>query len=129
MKLNDDQIKVLKEKNFAFLGTIRKDGRPQVSPVWIDFDGSHIIVNSEEKRAKVRNIKRDPRVSVSVANAENPYQYFEFRGKVTDITKDGASDHIDQMAKKYLGQDNYPFNRPGDVRVIIKIDPQEVAGM
>ena len=129
MKLNDDQIKVLKDKNFAFLGTIMKDGRPQVSPVWIDFDGSHIIVNSEEKRAKVRNIKRDPRVSVSVANAENPYQYFEFRGKVTDTTKDGASDHIDQMAKKYLGQDKYPFNRPGDVRVIIKIDPQEVAGM
>ena len=105
-----------------------KDGSPQVTPVWVDFDGKHVLVNSEQKRVKVRNMKRDPRVGVAVFDMANPYNFIEIRGRVVDITTDGAADHIDKMAKKYMGQDKYPFNGPGDVRVIIKIEPEKVAG-
>ena len=128
MQLNDEQKKFLLDKNFVNLATLMKDGSPQVTPVWVDFDGKHVLVNSEQKRVKVRNMKRDPRVGVAVFDMANPYNFIEIRGRVVDITTDGAADHIDKMAKKYMGQDKYPFNQPGDVRVIIKIEPQKVAG-
>ena len=128
VQLNDEQKKFLLDKNFVNLATLMKDGSPQVTPVWVDFDGKHVLVNSERKRTKVRNMKRDPRVAVSVFDMSNPYNFVEIRGRVVDITTDGAADHIDKMAKKYMGQDKYPFNGPGDVRVIIKIEPEKVAG-
>ena len=128
LQLNDEQKKFLLDKNFVNLATLMKDGSPQVTPVWVDFDGKHVLVNSEQKRVKVRNMKRDPRVGVAVFDMANPYNFIEIRGRVVDITTDGAADHIDKMAKKYMGQDKYPFNQPGDVRVIIKIEPQKVAG-
>jgi PPOX class probable F420-dependent enzyme len=128
VQLTDRQIKLFKDKNIAFIGTLMRDGRPQVTPVWVEFDGTHVIVNSEEKRAKVRNLKRDPRVSVSVASAENPYTYAEIRGKVVEITRQGGAEGIDMLAKKYLGQDKYPYNKAGDVRVVIRIEPLEVSG-
>ena len=129
VQLNDEQKKFLLDKNFVNLATLMKDGSPQVTPVWVDFDGKHVLVNSEQKRVKVRNMKRDPRVGVAVFDMANPYNFIEIRGRVVDITTDGAADHIDKMAKKYMGQDKYPFNGPGDVRVIIKIEPEKVAGM
>ena len=129
LQLNDEQKKFLLDKNFVNLATLMKDGSPQVTPVWVDFDGKHVLVNSEQKRVKVRNMKRDPRVGVAVFDMANPYNFIEIRGRVVDITTDGAADHIDKMAKKYMGQDKYPFNGPGDVRVIIKIEPEKVAGM
>jgi len=128
VQLNDEQKKFLLDKNFVNLATLMKDGSPQVTPVWVDFDGKHVLVNSEQKRVKVRNMKRDPRVGVAVFDMANPYNFIEIRGRVVDITTDGAADHIDKMAKKYMGQDKYPFNGPGDVRVIIKIEPEKVAG-
>ncbi|MDE3096395.1 MAG: PPOX class F420-dependent oxidoreductase [Chloroflexota bacterium] len=106
-----------------------KDGSPQVTPVWVDLDGDQILVNSEQKRVKTRNMRRDPRVALSVQEPGNPYRYLEVRGRVTEITADGAAAHIDKLAKKYLGQDRYPFNQPGDVRVIIRITPEAVSGM
>ncbi len=130
VKLTDDQKKLVSEsKSFIHLATINKDGSPQVSPVWVDFDGAYVIVNSEQKRRKVRNIKRDPRVALSVTDPENSYHYIEIRGRVVDVTPEGAAAHIDRMAKKYMGLDQYPYNQPGDVRVIIKIEPEHVAGM
>ena len=84
--LNDAQKKYLADKNFGHVVTLNRDGSPQVSPVWVEYDGKHVIVNSEEKRLKVRNLKRDPRVSISIQNAENPYEYIEIRGKVVEIT-------------------------------------------
>ncbi len=129
IKLTDTQKKLLTDKNFAHVATLMKDGSPQVSPVWVDYDGTYVLINSERKRAKVRNLKRDPRVALSVYDAENPYAFVEARGRVVEITPEGAAEHIDKLAKKYLGQDKYPYNRPGDVRVIIKIAPEAVTGM
>jgi PPOX class probable F420-dependent enzyme len=90
------------KRAFASLGTLMPDGRPQVTPVWIDFDGEHVIFNSAKGRQKDRNVRRDPRVSLALIDPENPYRYVEIRGTVVEITEDGASAHIDKMAKKYL---------------------------
>lgn len=128
-QLDEKAAALFKGVNFGHLATINKDGTPQVTPVWIDFDGKHIIVNSEEKRLKVRNMKRNPNVAISVADASNPYSYVEVRGKVVEITTEGASAGIDAMAKKYIGQDTYPWNQPTDVRVVIRIEPEKVGGM
>jgi PPOX class probable F420-dependent enzyme len=128
LQLTDDQKRLINEKNFAHIATINKDGSPQVSPVWIDFDGTHVIINSEDKRLKVRNIKRDGRVSLSIQDGANPYHYIEIRGKVVEVTPKGGNEGIDALAKKYMGLDKYPMHKDGDVRVVIKILPEHVAG-
>jgi len=128
VSLTEAQKKLLGGKNFVSVATINRDGSPQVTPVWADFDGTYVVLNSEEKRRKVRNLKRDPRVSLSVYDQENPYSYIEIRGRVVEITTKGAFEHIDKLAKKYIGQDKYPWNKPEDVRVIIKVEPEHVAG-
>lgn len=109
---------------FGNLATIMPDGSPQVTPVWLDFDGKDILVNTAAGRQKDKNVRRDPHVSVSISDPQNPYRYLEVRGKVTEITETGASAHIDKMAKKYLGKDKYPFAQPGEVRLILKIAPE-----
>lgn len=129
VQLTDAQKKFLTGKNFAHVATINKDGSPQVSPVWVDFDGTHVIVNSEQKRLKIRNLKRDPRVSLSIQDGANPYSYVEIRGRVVEITDKGAPEGIDKLAKKYMDLDKYPYNQPSDVRVVVKIVPEHVAGM
>ena len=118
-------LDLFKKKAFASLGTIMPDGRPQVTPVWVDYDGTHVLVNSAKGRVKDRNMKRDPRVSLAIIDPDNPYHYLEVRGRVAEITEDGADQHIDKMAKKYLGQDKYPFRQPGEVRVLYKIVPEK----
>lgn len=128
-KLNEKQIQLLHGKNLAYIGALSDDGSPQVTPVWIDYDGTHVIFNTEKNRAKTRNLEKDPRVAVTVADAANPYSYVEIRGRVVEMSADGADVHIDKMAMKYLGQEKYPFNRPGDVRIIVKIEPLKVLGM
>jgi len=117
------------KKAFANLSTLMKDGSPQVTPVWFDYDGSHIRVNSALGRVKDKNIRRDPRVSMSIQDPDNPYRYLEIRGKVIDITQQGADDHIDSLAQKYLGQAKYPYRQPGEVRVLYKIEPQKLSSM
>lgn len=129
VKLSDAQRKLLDDKNFAHVATLDERGAPQITPVWIEYDGTHVLFNTEEKRAKLKHMKRDPRVSLSVLNAQNPYQYIEIRGKVVETTTQGANEMIDRLAKKYLGQDKYPFNKPDDVRVVVKILPEKVLGM
>jgi PPOX class probable F420-dependent enzyme len=113
------------KKAFASLATIMPNGHPQVTPVWVDFDGTHVLVNSAKGRVKDLNMKRDPRVSLAIIDPDNPYHYLEVRGRVVDITEEGADQHIDKMAKKYLGQDKYPFKKPGEVRVVYKITPEK----
>jgi PPOX class probable F420-dependent enzyme len=127
--LTDKHRKLITGKNFGHIATINKDGSPQVSPVWIELDGNHLIVNTEQKRRKVRNIKRDPRVSVSIQNAENPYQYVEIRGRAIEVTAKGGFEGIDRLSAKYTGQEKYPGNAPGDVRIVIRIEPDHVTGM
>jgi PPOX class probable F420-dependent enzyme len=120
---------LLKKKAFANLSTLMKDGSPQVTPVWFDYDGSHIRVNSALGRVKDKNIRRDPRVSMAIQDPDNPYHYLEIRGKVVDITQQGADEHIDSLAQKYLGQAKYPYRQPGEVRVLYKIEPQKLSSM
>ena len=114
------------KRAFASLGTLMPDGRPQVTPVWCDLEGDYVIFNSAKGRQKDRNVRRDPRVSLAIIDPENPYRFLEIRGRVTEITEEGADAHIDKMAKKYLGKDSYPFRTPGEVRVIVKIAPDKV---
>ena len=111
---------------FAQLATLNADGSPQVTPVWVDFDGANILVNTAKGRVKTKNLAREPRVALSISDPENPYRYLGVQGRVTEMTENGADAHIDKMAKKYLGKDKYPFRAPGEVRVLVKIAPDKV---
>src|ERR1017187_2996102 len=95
------------KKAFANLGTLMPDGSPQVTPVWGDYDGTHILVNSAKGRVKDKNMRRDARVALAISDPENPYRYLEVRGRVVEITESGADAHINRLAKKYLGKDVY----------------------
>jgi PPOX class probable F420-dependent enzyme len=120
---------LFQKRAFANLGTLMPDGRPQVTPVWVDYDGEHVIFNSAKGRQKDRNVRRDPRVSMAISDPENPYRYLEIRGRVEEITEQGASEHIDKMAKKYLGVDKYPYAQAGEVRVMYKVKPEHTTTM
>jgi PPOX class probable F420-dependent enzyme len=117
---------LLKGKNFAQVATLRADGSVHVAPVWVDVQDGRPVLNTAEGRAWPRNLERDPRVTVTVQNLENPYEYVTIRGTVAERTHDGADAHIDAMAKKYLDQDSYPFRQPGEQRVIIRVQPEHV---
>jgi PPOX class probable F420-dependent enzyme len=119
--------KLLEQPNFGHLATVMPDGSPQVTTVWVDTDGEHVIVNSAEGRQKPRNIRRDGRVAISVVDQSDPYRQATIRGKIVDVTNEGADAHIDRLAKKYLGLDTYPARRPGERRVILTIEPTRVA--
>jgi PPOX class probable F420-dependent enzyme len=117
------------KKAFAELATVMPDGTPQVTPVWFDYTGGVIRVNSAKGRTKTRNMKEGAPVALSIMDPDNPYRYLQVRGKVTRVTEEGASAHIDSLAKKYLGQDKYPWSRPGEVRVTFEIAPSAVQAM
>jgi PPOX class probable F420-dependent enzyme len=114
---------------FGFLTTLMPDGSPQTQPVWVDYENGRVIVNSALGRQKDKNMRRDPRVAITLMDPDNPYRYMEVRGKVAEITQDGAAAHIDKMAKKYLGKDKYPFAQPGEQRVLYKIEPVKIHTM
>ena len=122
-------LDLFQKKAFANLATLNPDGSPQVTPVWVDFDGQHILVNSAKGRRKDKNMRAHPRVALSIQDPDNPYRYVEVRGKVSEITQKGADEHIDSLAKKYLGADKYPHRQPGEVRVLYKIEPQKFSSM
>ena len=117
------------KKSFAHIATIGSDGTPQVTPVWVDYDGTHIRFNTARGRVKTKNLERNPRVALSVQDPENPYRYVQVKGRVTEMTEKGADEHIDALAKKYLGQDRYPYRRPDEVRVTVKIAPEKIQSM
>jgi PPOX class probable F420-dependent enzyme len=117
---------LLKGKNFANVATLRADGSVQVAPVWVDVQDGTPVLNSAEGRAWPRNLERDERVTIAVQNLENPYEYVEVRGRVAERTHDGADEHIDFLAKKYMGLDSYPLRQPGEQRVILRIEPEHV---
>jgi len=117
------------KKAVANLATLMPDGSPQVTPVWVDFDGVHIRVNSARGRQKDRNMKRNPMVSMAISDPENPFRYLEVRGRVAEITEEGAREHIDSLAKKYIGVDKYPYSKSDEVRVLYKIEPLSVTFM
>ncbi len=122
-------LDLFQKRAFANLATLMPDGQPQVTPVWCDWDGRHVLVNTAAGRQKDRNMRRDPRVSLAILDPENPYRYVEIRGRVAERTQEGAAAHIDKMAKKYLDKDKYPYAQPGEVRVLFKIEPAHAVGM
>ena len=126
----DEYLDLLEQKKaFAGLATLMPDGSPQVTPVWFDYRGGVIRVNSAKGRTKTRNMTEGAPVALSIMDPDNPYRYLQVRGKVTRVSIEGANAHIDLLAKKYLGKDKYPWSRPGEVRVTFEITPQAVQAM
>jgi PPOX class probable F420-dependent enzyme len=119
---------LFEKKAFANLATIMPDGRPQVTPVWVNADGNDVLINSAKGRQKDKNMRSRDKVTLSIQDPENPYRYLEVRGRVIDVTEMGADAHIDRLAKKYLGADKYPFRQEGEVRVTYRIKPEKVVG-
>lgn len=126
----DTHLDLLQQKKtFAHLATVMPDGSPQVTPVWVDYKDGKIRVNSAKGRVKTRNMREGARVALSILDPENPYRHIQVRGRVTRATEEGANAHIDALAKKYLGEDKYPFAQPGEVRVLYEIEPVSVSQM
>lgn len=127
-KLSTGAVQLLQEPQLAHFATTMSDGSPQVTPVWVDVepDGGHVLINTADSRQKTRNTERNPEVALSVVDSQNAWRYALVRGAVVEHRHDGADEHIDLMAKKYLGQDKYPFHQPGEQRVILRIKPHHV---
>lgn len=122
-----DYLDLLQQKTaFAHLATIMPNGTPQVTPVWFDYAKGKIRINSAKGRVKARNMKEGAPVALSILDPDNPYRYIQIRGRVGHVTEEGAAAHIDSLAKKYLGKDEYPWRRPGEVRVVFEIEPAAV---
>ncbi len=122
-----DLLKV--KKPLAALATVMPDGSPQVTPVWFDYDGKRLRINTAQGRVKARNMPEGARVALMIVDPDNPYRYVQVRGRVAVATERGADEHINALTKKYLGKDQYPFRQPGEVRVRYEIEPLSVQGM
>lgn len=129
-QITEPIVKLFKDKNFAFVSTLMKDGGPQITPTWVDIEenGEYtILINTAKGRVKHKNVSRDPRLALSVINGNNPYEMVTIRGRVVEqIALDAAEAHIDKLAKKYLNLDKYPGRSPGEERVILKVRPESV---
>lgn len=123
--LTPEAKSLLDGKNFACVATLMPDGSPQVAPVWVERDGDVVVINSTVSRQRYLNLKRDPRVALTVFDMSNPYSKVLIRGKVIEMTKEGAEEHIDKLSAKYNGT-KYPYHKPDDARVIIRISPERV---
>jgi PPOX class probable F420-dependent enzyme len=124
----ESHLDLLKDekKAFVYLATLMSDGSPQVTPVWFNTDGSHILVNTAEGRIKDRNMRARPHVALCIADPADPYRYLQIRGKVVDFTNDGADAHIDALSGKYTGNFKYQNYQAGIKRVIYKIMPEKI---
>ncbi len=98
-----------------------------MTPVWVDHDGDTVLINTATGRVKERNLSRDPRVSISIVDAEDPYQPLTIKGRVVELTREGADAHIDKLSKRYIDRDPYPFRRPGEERILVRIEPEKVS--
>lgn len=121
--LSEKAIKLLLDKNFGVIAAIKENGFPHVTPVWVDTDGKNVLINTSENRQKTRIMKKNPKVALTVIDNKNPYNRVCIEGEVIEITNEGADEHIDKLAKKYLNVDRYPWRNPKERRVIIKIKP------
>jgi PPOX class probable F420-dependent enzyme len=126
----DKYLDLLQQKKaFANLATLMPDGSPQVTPVWLDYVGGAIRINTAKGRVKARNLKVGSPVALAIMDPDEPYRYLQVRGRVRRVVEEGADEHIDALAKKYLGKDKYPFRQPGEIRVIYEIEPKSASGM
>jgi len=127
VKLIDDKVvKLFSAKNLVFIATLMKDGSPQLSPVWANYEDGFILVNTAEGRIKHKNILRDPRVAVSVTSNNNPLDMTTIRGTVIEIIPDYQYHHADKLTQQYMGRSNYPFKQPDEKRIIFKIKPEKI---
>ena len=126
----DDFRDLFEKKTFAHVATLLPDGSPHVTPVWVDYDADadRLLVNTERGRRKEENVREDGRVAVSMTDPDNPYRMLSVRGEVDEITTEGAREHIDELAKRYMGEDEYP-NPIETERVILSIAPRNVSQM
>jgi PPOX class probable F420-dependent enzyme len=118
---------LLEKPNFAAVATLREDGTPAVNVTWVDLDNGHVVLNSAEGRKWPDNLRREGRVTITVVNHDNPYEYVQIRGRLAEEDHDQADENIDALAKKYLDKDEYPFRQPGEKRVMFRIEPEKVA--
>jgi PPOX class probable F420-dependent enzyme len=122
-KLSEKQIELLRRPNLAIVGTIRPDGTPQLTPTWVDTDGEHVLVNTAEGRWKTRNLRRDPRISVTVVDRDDPYDWVSVTG-TAELTHEGAEEHIHKLSHKYRGKD---YDKPKDPqRILVRITPERI---
>jgi PPOX class probable F420-dependent enzyme len=129
-KLSEKARAKVEAPNFGYLATVMPDGSPQVSPVWVDLEGDLVLINTATGRVKEQNMRREPRVAISIADKDNQYEKVDIRGRVAEFVEgDEAYAHIDKMAQKYIGQEKYPWLQPGEERVVVKIRPESVSEM
>ena len=121
-KLSPQEVELLNEPQIATVATVMADGSPQLTPVWIDTDGEAILFNTAKGRVKHRNLVRNPKVAVTVVDKDDFYRLVNVRG-TAEIVEEGADDHIDKLAKKYLGADSYPWRKEDETRVIVRVIP------
>jgi PPOX class probable F420-dependent enzyme len=124
--LDDRDRQLLEAPNFCHVATLRADGSPHVVPVWVHVEGDRVVMNSAEGRVWPSNLDRDPRATLTIPNWSNPYEYLTIRGHLAEKTTEGADEHIDFLAKKYLGVDEYPARQAGEVRVKIYVEPDGI---
>lgn len=124
--LSERTVKLIDGKNFAFLATLQPDGSPHVTPMWVDHEGDMILMNTAIGRIKQRNVTRDPRVSITIVDSNNPYDRIVMHGRVVSQTEQGAEAHIDKLAKKYTGANKYQKASPTEKRIILKIEPLHI---
>jgi PPOX class probable F420-dependent enzyme len=126
--LPDDLVKLLRGQALGFIATVMPDGSPQLTEVWVDTDGEHVIVNTVQTHQKARNVARDRRVAVCIADPAEPTKYWAVRGKVVSSTTDGGAEHIDALSLRYTNKP-YPWWGGRDqIRVILTIKPESIAG-
>jgi PPOX class probable F420-dependent enzyme len=129
MDLPDELIDLMRRPSTCFVATTMPDGSPQMTQTWVDTDGEHVLINTVEGFQKVRNVGRDPRVAVSVSDPGNPSRYFAVRGRVVDVTTEGAADHIEALAQRYLGGPYPWFGGRDQVRIMLRIVPDKIHAM
>ncbi|WP_328608456.1 PPOX class F420-dependent oxidoreductase [Amycolatopsis sp. NBC_00345] len=126
MDLPDDLRALLEQPSLCFLATTMPDGSPQLTQTWVDTDGKHVLVNTVQGHQKVRNLERDPRVALNIADAANPFRYYRVRGRVLDITADGAAEHIEKLAQRYTGKPYAWYGGRDQVRLLLRIEADKI---
>jgi PPOX class probable F420-dependent enzyme len=129
MDLPAELLILLRQASPCFVATTMPDGSPQLTQTWVDTDGEHILINTVQGFQKVRNLERDPRVAVAVADPASPARYFQVRGEVVEITAEGGAEHIEELAQRYLGRPYPWFGGRDQVRLVVKIRPDKIGAM
>jgi PPOX class probable F420-dependent enzyme len=126
VSLPDALLDLLRRPSPCFLSTLMPDGSPQMTQTWVDTDGRDVLINTVRGHQKVRNVERDPRVALNVADPDDPSRYFEVRGRVTEVTEEGAREHIDELSQRYIGAPYPWFGGRDQVRLLVRISPEKV---